>query len=108
MEVKMKTVGQRLIQSLQEALDHAQGNSKIVRTSHVEKLRRVEIPEVLDVKEIRDHLKMSQAEFAARFGINLNTLRNWEHGRRIPDIATKSYLYAISRNAELVEKALYS
>ncbi len=51
---------------------------------------------------------MSQVEFSARFGINLSTLRNWEYGRRIPDLTTKTYLYAISRNAELVEKALYS
>ncbi len=104
----METAGQRLIKSLQEALEHAQGNPKAARISSEKKLKRVKIPEILNVKDIREHLKMSQAEFAARFGINLNTLKNWEHGRRVPDIATKAYLYAISRNAELVEKALYS
>jgi len=51
---------------------------------------------------------MSQAEFAARFLFNLNTLRNWEHGRRIPDMATKAYLYAISKNGELIEQVLHS
>ena len=59
-----------------------------------------------DVRDIRESLEMSQAEFAARFGINLGTLRNWEHGRRVPDIATKTYLHVISQNAGLVEKAL--
>jgi len=102
------TKGQRLAHSLQEALEYAKGNSKTARASHVERLKKVEIPDFLNTKEIREQLKMSQAEFAARFGINLNTLRNWEHGRRVPDLATKSYLYAISRNAELVEKALHS
>jgi DNA-binding transcriptional regulator YiaG len=105
----METItGQRLIQSLQEALGHAQGNTEVVRTSHVERVEKINLPEILDVKEIREHLKMSQVEFSARFGINLSTLRNWEYGRRIPDLTTKTYLYAISRNAELVEKALYS
>lgn len=61
-----------------------------------------------DVKDIRKSLEMSQAAFAARFGINLSTLRNWEHGRRVPDIATKAYLHVISQNAELVEKGFGS
>ncbi|WP_165380351.1 helix-turn-helix domain-containing protein [Candidatus Finniella inopinata] len=103
------TTGQRLIDSLQEALDYAKGSStREAKVSHVERLKKIEIPDLLNAKEIREQLKMSQAEFSARFGINLNTLRNWEHGRRAPDLATKSYLYAISRNAELVEKALHS
>jgi putative transcriptional regulator len=105
---KMETAGNRLIQSLGETLDHAKGKSKAAIVSHVEKVKKVEIPASLIVREIREHLNMSQAEFAARFLFNLNTLRDWEHGRRVPDVATKAYLYAISKNAELIEQVLHS
>lgn len=104
----METAGQRLIHSLEEALEYVQGNHKTARVSHIKRLKGVEIPDVVNVKGIREKLELSQAEFSAKFGINLNTLKNWEHGRRAPDVTTKAYLYAISRNAALVEKALYS
>jgi putative transcriptional regulator len=108
MEFSMETTGQRLIQSLQEALEYAQAGRGNVKVSKVERFKTIATPNTLDVKEIREHLQMSQAEFAARFGMNLSTLKNWEHGRRVPDMATRTYFYAISRNPELVEKALYS
>jgi putative transcriptional regulator len=106
--MKIETAGQRLVKSLEEAIEYAEGASNTARVSHVERLKKIQIPEVMNIKEIREHLKMSQAEFSARFGINLSTLKNWEHGRRFPDLTTKAYLYAISRNADLVEKALAS
>lgn len=40
----------------------------------------------MNIKKIREDLGMSQAQFADNFGINLDTLQNWEQGRsRTPE-----------------------
>ena len=48
------------------------------------------------VKRVRTELSLSQEAFAARYGIPVATLRQWEMGRRAPDRATLSYLRAIA------------
>lgn len=39
---------------------------------------------LVDVKKIRNKTRMSQKEFCLTFGLNLNTLRHWERGNRVP------------------------
>ena len=40
----------------------------------------------MNIKSIREDLGMSQSEFAEHFGINIDTLQNWEQGRsRTPE-----------------------
>lgn len=40
----------------------------------------------MDIKSVRDYMKMSQKEFAEFWGINIDTLQNWEQGRsKAPD-----------------------
>lgn len=39
---------------------------------------------VPDVARLRAHFGLSQAKFAALLGISVNTLQNWEQGRRQP------------------------
>jgi putative transcriptional regulator len=50
---------------------------------------------------------LSQAAFAAQYGIPAASLRDWEQGRRAPDAATRSYLRVIARMPEAVAKALH-
>ena len=38
----------------------------------------------MNVKEIRLQTNMSQRAFADMFGIPINTLQDWEQGRRVP------------------------
>lgn len=49
---------------------------------------------------------LSQRAFAARFGIPVGSLRDWEQGRRSPDAATKNYLRVIARIPNAVMKVL--
>lgn len=58
------------------------------------------------VKIIRRALKLSQEEFARRYGISVGTLRDWEQNRTTPDLAAQAYLKVIAREPELVRKAL--
>ena len=62
-----------------------QGLTEAVRYSEGKRLWAVvhEFAPV-DVKNVRSNLKMSQTEFAAAFGISVNTLRHWERGDRVP------------------------
>jgi putative transcriptional regulator len=86
-----------LLQSLNEALDHAKGK-KIGAREHV-----VEVP---DVRAIREKLHMSQSEFARAYRIPLATLKGWEQGRRQPDAPAAAYLQVIARKPKEAREAL--
>jgi putative transcriptional regulator len=58
------------------------------------------------VKSIRDELRLSQREFAERFGFNVDRIQDWEQGRSKPDGALRAYLPVIQREHEAVERAL--
>lgn len=62
----------------------------------------------IDVCGIRDKLGLTQEQFAVRYGLDVDAVRNWETGRRTPDTAAQSYLRAIRANPEAVEAALWS
>lgn len=38
-----------------------------------------------DVRRVRDESGPSQTKFAARMGLSVGTLRNWEQGRRVSE-----------------------
>jgi DNA-binding transcriptional regulator YiaG len=62
----------------------------------------------IDVRAIREKLDVTQEQFAVRYGLDVDAVRNWETGRRTPDTAAQSYLRAIRANPEAVEAALWS
>jgi putative transcriptional regulator len=93
----MTTLGNDLITSLGQALDHARGNKNGVR-EHI-----VEVP---DVRAIRDALHLSQAEFARAYQIPLATLKGWEQGRRQPDQTASAYLSVIAAMPAATRDAL--
>ncbi len=59
-----------------------------------------------DIKQIRDKLGLSQSEFAMRFGLELDTLRNWEQGRDEPGPAARVLLKVIELHPSAVTDAL--
>jgi DNA-binding transcriptional regulator YiaG len=63
-------------------------------------------PPQTDVRRIREHLGLSQAEFALRFGLELATVQNWEQGRYRPDPAAQLALKMIERHTALVDDVL--
>jgi putative transcriptional regulator len=62
-------------------------------------------PRTIDVRALRRRLGLSREKFAMRFGLEVETLRNWEIGRREPDTTARSYLHAIANDPERVEQA---
>ena len=63
-------------------------------------------PDQTDVRALRERLNLTREQFALRFGLEVQTLWNWEIGRRVPDSTAKSYLRVIASNPELAERAL--
>ena len=93
----MSKFGEELIQSLTEAVEHAEGQASSAR---------VQVVEVPDVRAIRRHLHMSQGEFSTAYRIPLATLKNWEQGRRQPDAPASAYLHAIAKRPTEIRDAL--
>ncbi|GHT00750.1 transcriptional regulator [Synergistales bacterium] len=91
--------GSRIIESMKEAVAIARG--EIPAESY-----NVHIPERVDVASIRRQLGLTQASFAASFGLSLYTLRNWEQGKRQPEPAARAYLKVIEKAPETVRSVL--
>lgn len=67
---------------------------------------RIEAPDEVDVKIIRETLDLSQEAFARRFGLDLATVRNWEQKRSRPDTAARVLLRTIEKEPDAVTRAL--
>src|ERR1700712_1763863 len=65
----------------------------------------VEPPTELDVRGLRERLGLTREQYAIRYGMEVETIRNWETGKRPPDRTARSYLQAISNDPEHVEQA---
>jgi putative transcriptional regulator len=65
------------------------------------KMRRVS-----RVKVLRQHLSMTQAEFAEAFHLPITTLRDWEQHRSMPDAPARALLLAIERDPEVMRRLL--
>ncbi len=97
--------GKRIIEGLYEAVAYMNGTAdKSSYKTHI--VRRP--PEHVDVRAIRGEMGLTQAMFAARFGFSINTLRNWEQGKRKPDPAARAYLRVIEKAPDTVLAALDS
>jgi putative transcriptional regulator len=70
------------------------------------KTYRVHVPAEVDVRKIRTRLKLSQAEFSARFGLPVATVRDWEQNRRQPEGPARVLLQVINKEPQAVTRAL--
>ncbi|MEO8316404.1 MAG: helix-turn-helix domain-containing protein [Pseudomonadota bacterium] len=94
----MSKLGDELLQSMAQALAHAQGK----RIGRVHKIA----VQPADVQKVRKMLGLSQDKFAEAFGVSASTLRKWEQGQRAPTGAAKTLLKIIAREPKAVIRAL--
>jgi putative transcriptional regulator len=90
--------GRDLIAALEEGAAIMRGEAASART-HL-------APDVPDVRAIRARLGLSRETFAARFGLKLAAVRDWEQGLRKPDPAARTLLRVIELAPEVVERAV--
>lgn len=93
------TVGREIVASLKEAIAWQNGEDVPVRVT------TVQVP-TIDVRAVRRNLGLSQSAFAAKFGFQAGTLRNWEQGRTRPDGPARVLLAVIARHPDAVEDVL--
>ena len=62
----------------------------------------------VSVKNIRKRLHVSQSKFAYMIGVNINTLQNWEQGRRRPEGPALVLLKIAEKDPTIILKALHS
>lgn len=86
-----------------EAAARADPDAQPLTDEQLKRMRRIPL-----AKHLRWKLGLSQAEFAERFHIPLDTLRDWERFRSEPDPAAQAYLKVIAADAGFVERALAS
>src|SRR5690349_9787796 len=84
---------------MEDAIAHLAGDARRGR------IRRVRVPAV-DVGTVRAKLHLSQADFAATFGVSIGTVRNWEQGRRRPEGPARVLLVVIDKAPKTVMQAL--
>lgn len=55
-----------------------------------------------DLKTMREQLNLSQRELAVLLGISIDTLQNWEQGRRKPRGAAKILIHVAEKHPEAI------
>jgi len=86
-----------------EAAARADPDAQPLTDAQLKRMRRIPL-----AKHLRWKLGLSQTEFAERFHIPLQALRDWERFRSEPDETVLAYLKVIAADAEFVERALAS
>ena len=93
----MSKVGKRLVAAAKEAAAIARGEKVPAR---------IFVPAEIDVKAIRQRLKLTQDDFAAEFGFTVVQIRDWEQGRSRPLGGVRAYLMIIDEDPDTVRRVL--
>jgi putative transcriptional regulator len=65
---------------------------------------RISVP---NAKQIRKKLHMSQSEFAGLIHVSVDTVQNWEQGRRMPEGPARALLRVVEKCPKQVLEALH-
>ncbi len=95
---KEKSVGESIIESLQEVADYKAGKIPLDSRTH-------EFPDP-EVREIRTRMGLTQRELAAEYGLPLASIRDWEQGRCKPTGAARTLLFCLQYEPRAVARAL--
>jgi putative transcriptional regulator len=60
----------------------------------------------LEVRNLRRRACLTQQEFAAKLGVPVETIRNWEQGKRMPRGPARALLTLIAQAPDMVFAAL--
>jgi putative transcriptional regulator len=96
---KHSVVGASIARGLNEAIAWAKGE-EVHAKQHT-----IHVP-VIDVRQVRKSLNLTQTGFSLKYGFPIATLRNWEQGRREPELPAKILLAVIAKRPDVVEEVL--
>ncbi|EOO9629280.1 helix-turn-helix domain-containing protein [Escherichia coli] len=91
--------------ALFERLTHSMAQMNAIIEGTRQPSRTFEV-DAMKIKEIRRASGLSQSKFADLISVSVDTLRNWEQGRRSPTGPAKALLRAIANDPQHVLQAL--
>lgn len=94
-----KSAFDRIAEGLEEAVAIAEGTAEPAA---------LHLTAQVDVKAIRQGLKLSQSRFAEEYGFSVVQIRDWEQGRSRPLGALRAYLTVIAKSPEDIRALLRS
>ena len=107
---KKGAFGQLLIDSVREAVEIERGRREPARIKkYTVADAKVEAPPQYvaeRIREIRDHMALSQPVFAAALNVSPETIRAWEQGKRKPDGPTLRLLEVAERHPEVLLESI--
>ena len=71
-----------------------------------EKASRVFKYSAVDIRKLRESVNVSQSKFASMIGVSVDTVQNWEQGRRKPRGPAMALLRVFEKEPEVVVSAL--
>lgn len=89
---------EQLIKKVVVAIDLPLVEDKVAVVRELRKLRIAASAlrtDPVDVRALREKLRLSQSQFALIHNLSLDTLQKWESGERVPDRAAMNYLREI-------------
>lgn len=89
-----------------EAAANSDPDAPLLTDEELKQMKRLYPIEKIDVKSVRDHLHMTQEQFAYYFGVNPRTIQEWEQKRRKPSSMARNFLKVIAYNPGIVREAL--
>jgi putative transcriptional regulator len=89
-------------ESLNEALDHAQGERADLRVTRIPFPTATKPISASRVARIRRHLNFSQAMFARLLNVSPRTVQDWEQGRRVQSDAALKLLVVAEKHPDIL------
>jgi len=96
MRLRLKADG-RIVEILHDGSERALPRDGAARAAQ---------PDAAYARNIRARTRLTQAEFAARIGVPIETVRNWEQGKRSPRGPARALLKVIDQAPDLAFAAL--
>jgi putative transcriptional regulator len=97
-KIKVTSIGDDLVESMQEALAHARGKKSGARVTRFD--------DGVEVKRIRERMGLTQSDFATVLGTSVSGLRKWEQAQRQPQGSARTLLKVMDKEPEAVLRAL--
>jgi putative transcriptional regulator len=95
-----RNIGNEILTEMKSAIDYMQGKKKNIV------VHKVQIPDQIDIRAIREKLHLSRQAFADCFGFSSRTLQHWEQGDRNPHGSAKVLLLLLQREPATIANIL--
>ncbi len=105
---KKKSIGERIVEGLEEAIAYERGEragalvTRVRLTARSAEVKRAPRYSGARVARLRTQLKLSQPVFAKALNVSPETVRSWEQEKRAPDGAALRLLQVAERHPDVI------